>query len=42
VAGAAGKTLTDFIVETLDARTQDSKADVEKIAEREKVSKKWV
>lgn len=41
VAGAAGKTVTAFVSEALNERTQEHKADVEKIAEREKQPKKW-
>jgi hypothetical protein len=41
VAGAAGKKLTEFVSETLDERTKDHKADVERIAAREKLPKKW-
>jgi predicted HicB family RNase H-like nuclease len=41
VAGATGKTLARFVSEALDERTKDHKLDVEKIAEREKVPKKW-
>jgi predicted HicB family RNase H-like nuclease len=41
VAGAAGKKLTTFVSETLDERTKDHKADVERIAEREKQPKQW-
>jgi predicted HicB family RNase H-like nuclease len=41
VAGAMGKTLTDFVSETLDERTKDHKANVEKIAEREKLPRRW-
>jgi predicted HicB family RNase H-like nuclease len=41
VAGAMGKTLANFVSETLDERTKEHKADVERIAEREKAPKKW-
>ena len=41
VAGAAGKTLTAFVSEALEERTKDHKADVDRIAEREKQPKKW-
>ena len=41
VAGADGKSLADFVGDTLDERTKDHIADVAKIAEREKVPKKW-
>ena len=36
VAGAVGKTLREFVSETLDARTKEHESDVEKIAEYEK------
>jgi predicted HicB family RNase H-like nuclease len=41
VAGAAGKTLTEFVTETLDERTKAHKPDVDRIAEREKLPRKW-
>lgn len=41
VAGAARKTLKQFVTQILDERTKDHKADVERIAEREKLPKKW-
>jgi predicted HicB family RNase H-like nuclease len=41
VAGASGKTLTQFVSVTLDERTKDHKEDVARIAEREKQPKKW-
>jgi predicted HicB family RNase H-like nuclease len=41
IAGAAGKTVTAFVSEALDERTQEHKADVERIAERERQPKKW-
>jgi predicted HicB family RNase H-like nuclease len=41
VAGAIGKTVTDFVSETLDERTKEHKPDIEKIAERERLLKRW-
>jgi predicted HicB family RNase H-like nuclease len=41
VVGAAGKTLTEFVTQVLDERTKDHQADVGRIAERERVPKKW-
>jgi predicted HicB family RNase H-like nuclease len=41
VAGAARKTLKQFVTEILDERTKDHKPDVERIYEREKLPKKW-
>lgn len=41
VAGATGKTLTTFVTETLDERTKAHKEDVERMAAREKITKKW-
>jgi predicted HicB family RNase H-like nuclease len=40
-AAGADKKLAAFVIEALDERTKDHKGDVQKIAEREKVSKKW-
>lgn len=41
VAGASGKTLVQFVSETLDERTREHAADVQNIATREKSPKKW-
>ncbi len=41
VAGASGKTITDFVTQVLDERTKDHKGDVQRMAQREKVPKKW-
>jgi len=41
VAGAKGETLAKFVIETLDIRTKEHQADVQRIAEREKSPRKW-
>ena len=41
VAGAVGKSLADFVGETLDERTKEHKADVDKIRKREELPKNW-
>jgi len=41
VAGAKGDTLAKFVIEALDERTKNHKDDVQKIAEREAMTKKW-
>jgi len=40
-AAGADKKLAAFVIEALDERTKDHKEDVQRIAEREKVPKKW-
>ena len=42
VAGASGKSLTDFVSETLDERTALHREDVARIVERERLPKRWV
>jgi predicted HicB family RNase H-like nuclease len=41
VAGAKGDTLANFVIEALDERTKDHKDDVQRIADREAIPKKW-
>ncbi len=41
VAGAKGQTLAKFVIEALDERTKEHTTEVQTIAEREKVPKKW-
>jgi predicted HicB family RNase H-like nuclease len=41
VAGASGKSLADFVGETLDERTKEHTEDVQRMAQREKKPKKW-
>jgi predicted HicB family RNase H-like nuclease len=41
VAGAIGKSQAQFVAEVLDDRTKEHKSDVDRIAERERKSKKW-
>ena len=41
VAGARGETLTKFVNDVLAERTKGSEEDVERIAARERVPKRW-
>jgi predicted HicB family RNase H-like nuclease len=40
-AAGADKKLASFVIEALEERTKEHQADVQRIAEREKVPKKW-